>query len=166
VQSSVVKSGSVAARLQATTAGGSYAYIRGALGTPKTVLTATSDLRLATEGPAGGNVPLVRLFDVTGNRVVNVHRQNASGNRIYVVYNGVTFQTTGTMPLNTWTSVGLRVVVNGASSTVQVTVNGVSVYSTTSASLGTNGPTTIQYGNDTRKQAFQIFVDNVLVREL
>jgi hypothetical protein len=166
VQSSVVKAGSYAARLEATSAGGSYAYIRGSLGAPRTVLTATADLRLATEGPTGANVPLVRLFDATGNRAVNVFRQNQAGNRVYVVYNGVTFQTTGTMVLNTWTAVGVRVVVAGASSTVQVTINGTSVYSTTSANLGTSGLTTIQYGNDTRKQPFQLFVDNVLVREL
>jgi hypothetical protein len=165
-QSAVVKTGAYAARLQATTAGGSYAYIRGSLGTPKTVLTATADMRLAAEGVAGANVPLVRLFDSSGNRVVNVYRQNQSANRIYVVYNGITFQTTGTLPLSTWTSVGVRVVVAGAASTVQVTINGTSVYSTTTADLGTNGLTSIQFGNDTRKQAFDLFVDNVLVREL
>jgi hypothetical protein len=161
-----VKTGAYAARLQASSGGGSYAYIRGSLGAPRTVLTATADLRLATEGAAGANVPLVRLFDASGNRVLNVYRQNQSSNRVFVVYNGVTFQTTGTLPLNTWASVGVRVVVAGASSTVEVTINGTSVYSTTSANLGTNGLTTIQYGNDTRKQAFQLFVDNVLVREL
>jgi hypothetical protein len=130
------------------------------------VLTATADLQLATEGAAGGNVPLVRLFDASGNRVVNVYRQNQSSNRVFVVYNGITFQTTGTMSLNTWTTVGVRVVVNGASSTVQVTLNGTTVHASSTANLGTNGITTVQYGNDTRKQEFQLFVDNVLAREL
>lgn len=161
-----MKTGADAARISATTAGGSYAYIRGSLGTARTVLTATADVRLATEGAAGGNVPLVRFFDASGNRIVNVYRQNQASNRVYVVYNGVTYQTTGTMPLNAWTAVSVRLVVNGAASTVQVSLNGTSVHSSTSATLPTTGLTTIQFGNDTKKQAFDLYVDNVLVREL
>jgi hypothetical protein len=161
-----VKSGAYAARISATSAGGSYAYIRGSLGTARTVLTATADIRLAAEGASGGNVPLVRLLDAAGDRVVNIYRQNLASNRVYVVYNGVTYQTIGTMPLNTWTAVTVRVVVNGSESTVQVSLNGTSVHASTSATLPTAGITTIQFGNDTKKQAFDLYVDNVLVREL
>ena len=128
-------------------------------------MTATVDLRLAAEGAAGANVPLLRLFDAAGNRVVNVYRQNANANRVYVVFNGVTYQTTGTMTLSTWTGLSVQAIVNGAASTVRVSVNGVVVYANSAANLGSAGLTTIQLGNDTKRQAFDLFADNVVVRE-
>lgn len=128
-------------------------------------MTATVDLRLAAEGPAGSNVPLLRLFDAAGNRVLNVYRQNANANRVYVVFGGVTYQTTGTLALNMWTGLSVQATVNGAAGTVQVKVNGVVVYANTAANLGTVQLTTLQLGNDTRKQAFDLYADNVVVRE-
>lgn len=165
VQTATVRTGAYAARLSASTSGGSYAYIRRSLGTARTSVTATVDLRLAAEGPAGSNVPLLRLFDAAGNRVLNVYRQNANANRVYVVFGGVTYQTTGTLALNMWTGLSVQATVNGAAGTVQVKVNGVVVYANTAANLGTVQLTTLQLGNDTRKQAFDLYADNVVVRE-
>jgi hypothetical protein len=165
VQSSVVKTGTKAVRLTESTAGGSYAYIRRSLGGARTAITTTLDVRLATEGAAGANVPLLRLFDASGNRVFNLFRQNASANRIYVGFGGVTYQTTGLMPLSTWTSLSVRVVVNGSSSTVVISANGATIYSNTAANLGSAGITEIQIGNETKRQAFDLAADNVTVRQ-
>lgn len=164
VQQTTVKSGVFAAHLSATTAGGSYSYIRQSLGPARTLLTSSADFRLAAEGASGGNVPLIRLFDATGNRIINVYRQNANANRLYVAFGGVTYQTSGLLPLNTWANVSVRAVVGGASGTVEVKVNGAVVYTNAAANLGAAGLTSIQLGNDTKKQAFDLFVDNVLIK--
>ena len=43
-------------------------------------------------------------------------------------------------------------------------LNGAVIYRTTTASLGTAGVASVQIGNDTAKQPFTLFVDNVSVR--
>ena len=57
----------------------------------------TADLRVDAEGAAGSNVPLLRLFDSTGTRIVNVYRQNGSG-KISVQHSGIYAATTATLP--------------------------------------------------------------------
>ena len=50
-------------------------------------------------------------------------------------------------------------ITNGTTSTVEVRLNGKLIYQTSGASLGTVGVSTIQIGNDTGAQAFNIVVD-------
>jgi hypothetical protein len=165
VQSAVTRAGVFAAHLSATTATGSYSAIRQSLGAGRTSLVAGADFRVPTEGPAGTNVPLIRLFDQSGIRIVNVYRQNANDGRIYIAFGGVTHQTIGAVPLATWTNVSVRVIVNGSSSTIELAIDGKPVYASTEATLNTSGLATFQLGNDTKKQAFDLFVDNVMIRD-
>jgi hypothetical protein len=164
VQTSIVKTGTFAARLTAASTANSAAYARASLGGTRTRLLARADVRLAVEGAANANVPLLRLFDGSGTRILSVFRQNQSGNRLYVSYGGANILTSGLLPLGTWANVSLHAIVNGTSSTVEVAVNGTIVYQTTAANL-TSGFATIQIGNDTKKQTFDIAVDNVVVTD-
>ncbi len=43
--------------------------------------------------------------------------------------------------------------------------DGVLIYQTTSASLGTAGVLTVQVGNETAKQTFILFADNVQITQ-
>ncbi len=160
--STPVRTGAWAARLSAKSAGGSYAYARRTFAAQSS-LTATLAVWVDDEGAAGGNVPLLGLLDESGGRLITIYRQNLSGNRVYVSFGGVNYLSTGTLALDTWATLQVRVIVNGSSnSTVQVTLDGTIVHSSTSASI--SGPVSqIQIGNDTRRQAFTLVVDDVVV---
>jgi len=123
----------------------------------------TEDVRVIAEGAASANVPLLRLFDATGNRIVGVFRQNQASNKVYVSYGGVNYLVSGTLPLGTWTTLNVQVLGNGASTTIMVQLNGLVVYQANTTTLPDIA--TIQIGNDTKHQAFDLAVDNVLVTQ-
>jgi hypothetical protein len=56
------------------------------------------------------------------------------------------------------------IVVGAGTSTVEVSVDGVLAYRSTTADLGTDNIATIQIGNETAKQTFRLNADNIEVR--
>lgn len=158
VQSSPVKSGQFAAHLSATTDAGSFAHARRSLAATAPDIQVALDVHIVKEGSSGSNVPLVRLFDDSGKRLVSVFRQNQSRDRLYVEHSGSYNGTSGTLPLTTWARLA---VLASSSGQLSVALNGKDVYSTTTAQLGT-GVRSLQIGNDTRRQAFVLAVDDVL----
>jgi hypothetical protein len=163
VQSTVVRTGAVAAQLTESANAGSKAYVRKTLSTPQQDITASGDFQVRQEGASGGNVPLLRLLDPSGARLVSVYRQNGTAGTIGLTLGTAHPSTTGTLALSTWANVAVHVVTAGTSSTVEVRLNGALVYQTTSASLGTAGVSTIQIGNDTAAQAFNLVADTIAV---
>ncbi len=118
---------------------------------------------MAGEGVSGGNVPLLRLFDDGGARVLSVYRQNLAGDKVYVSYGGTAYLTKGLLPLGQWTRVDVRVKLTGAStSLVEVTLNGQVVHSNTTATVSA-AVRAVQLGNETARQPHVLYVDNVLV---
>ena len=163
-QTTTVKTGMYAARFAETANAGSFAYARRAFDTPLTDFTVAGDFNVLQEGVSGGNVPLLRLLDASGARIVILYRQNATGGQIWVTQNGTRVNTTGMLPLGQWRNLELQVKIAGAASIVKVKVDGAQVYTTSTANLGTTGIKTMQLGNDTAAQPFAIAVDNVSVR--
>jgi hypothetical protein len=161
VQGSVVKSGSWAARLSESSTSGSFAYARETLAADQTELTVTGDFQVFAEGTSSQNVPILRLFNSSGTRLVSLFRQSASGNKIYVGYGGTNYSTTGLLPLNTWGTFQLHVIAGTSTATVEVRLNGTLVYSSTSATLA--AVRTIQIGNETAAQPLGLYVDNIVV---
>jgi Bacterial Ig-like domain/Bacterial Ig domain len=161
VQSTVVKTGSFAARLSESSTSGSLAYARETLSADQTSLTVTGDFQVFAEGTSAQNVPFIRLFNSAGTRLVSLFRQSASGNKVYVGYGGTNYLTSGLLPLNTWGTFQLRIVTGTGNATVQVSINGSLVYSNTSATLA--AIRTLQIGNDTAAQPMGMYVDNIVV---
>jgi hypothetical protein len=94
---------------------------------------------------------------------VYVNRRNVSGT-IYVNHGGTTYYTPAKLALGTWARFKVHVVSAGTgASTIEVSVNGVSIYKTTTASLGTAGTRTIQIGND-KQLPFALFADEIDAR--
>jgi hypothetical protein len=164
VQSANVRTGSFAAKLSESANSGSKAYVRSTLSSPQQDLTASGDFQVLQQGASGGNVPFFRFLDPSGTRIVSVYRQNGTTGTIGLTYQGSFHATTGTLALNTWTTVSMHVITNGAASTITVNLNGTQIYQSTSASLGTAGTTTLQIGNDTAAQAFGIVADTITVQ--
>jgi hypothetical protein len=163
VQSTTVKSGTRAASFASTGSSGAYAYARKGLSPALQRLTAAGDFLVKVEGASGGNVPLLRLYNTSGTRLISLYRQNLASNKVYVSYNGLYQLTSASLPLNTWGRFSVRVIVNGSASTIEVRFNGSVVFSTTSAGLGTLSVGTVQIGNDTASQKYTVIADNILV---
>ena len=166
VQSSVVYAANFSAKLSETANTGSFAYARKSLSTPETNLTVSSEFMITQEGASGGNVPIFRLFDAAGTRLLTIYRQNTTNGQIWS-YDGTSrIQASSLMPLNTWVHFDVHVITNGmGTSTIEVYMNGVQVLQTTTANLGTSGVLTIQIGNDTSRQTFTMFADEVLIQK-
>ncbi len=166
VQSAVTTQGSHAAKLSATANAGSVAYIRKTLAANETDVSVAADLQVATEGARGSTVPLLTLYDAGGVRVVTVFRHNQSSDRIGVEHSGATHATTGTLPLGTWTRLQVRTITWGAgTTTVEVWMDGQSIYRTTTGNIPATGVKTLQLGNTASARAFTLFADHVVVTE-
>jgi hypothetical protein len=144
---------------------GSKAYARKTLASAEQELSASADFQVVQQGASGGNVPFFRLLDSASARIVSVYRQNGTSGVVGLGYGGSNFSTSGRLALGTWASVSVHVIVAGAgASTVEVALNGTLVYQTTSASLTGSGVATVQIGNDTGAQAFNLVADNVALQ--
>ncbi|HEY3020261.1 MAG TPA: hypothetical protein VGJ32_08715 [Solirubrobacteraceae bacterium] len=164
VESGTVAAGGFAARLSATATTGSFAYARKALAGAPTSVTVSGTFRIDGEGAAGGNVPLLRLYDPAGIRLLTLYRPNGN-TKIYVGHSGITAATSGRLPAATFARLDVAVTTAGAgASTLTVRIDGVQVYTTTTASLGTAGVGILQIGNDTKSQAFVVVADDVEAR--
>jgi predicted phage tail protein len=156
--------GTSALRLTAAASTGAFAYARESLPINATNVTVTADVKILAEGISGGNVPIIRLFDPSGTRVVSLYRQNLSANAIRIAVGSTHFATTGTLPLNTWGHFELYVIAAGTGvSTVEVRLNGGVIYSTAIATLTTAGIKTVQFGNETKNQPFSLLADEVRI---
>jgi hypothetical protein len=137
VSTDMSHTGNCAGRLSISSAAGSSAYISKDLGGEKTDVWATGWFNVTQAGAALNNVPLLRFFEGT-DRVVEVIRSNdddsawvgilSTGGRHYE-------PTYALLTLDTWHQVTLHVIPNTTTTTIQVWIDGNSVYSTTTADL-------------------------------
>jgi hypothetical protein len=165
VQGELVKDGAWAARLSETSTTGSVSAIRRTFDTSLSDLSVSQDVFVAKEGVSGANVPLLRLFDGSGARVLSLYRQNLAKDKVYVSYDGSAFLTKGLLPLGTWARVQVHVaLVAPGTSKVEISLNGQAVWSSTTATVAT-GISTVQLGNETAKQTFELYADNVLMTQ-
>jgi hypothetical protein len=163
VQSGIVRSGARAARLRATANGGSRAFIRKDFQPSGGEVLSAGAFNIQSEGASGGNVPFFRLYDGAGNRLVSLYRQNGSGG-LWLKHSEVYYSTGQSIGLGAWNDVQLRSVPgNPGAGIVEVWLNGAKVYSTSSATIGSAPITSVQLGNDTSSQAFDIVADNVTI---
>jgi hypothetical protein len=133
-QTSLVHTGTYAARLTATTNNGAYAYARKSLSPARANLTVTGWFNLQTEGAPSANVPFFRLYGPDGTRAVSVFRQNLNADRLYVQHNDTFFNTTGALALNRWAQIQVTLTGGGTSGAVlEVFLNGTSIYRGTAA---------------------------------
>jgi hypothetical protein len=141
----------------------SYAYARKTLDAAQPDVTVSGEFDITAEGVSGQEVSVFKLYDPSGVRLVYINRRNVSGT-IYVNHGGTNYYTSAKLPLGTWATFKVHVFAAGtAASTIEVSMNGVSIYKTTTASLGTTGIRTIQIGND-KQLPFALYADNIEAR--
>ena len=163
VTSQDVHSGTYAARLTASASSGSKSYLRKHMGSVRSSMTASAWVKVDAEGASGSNVPLLRLFNGS-ERIVSLYRQNLQRDEVWVKHGGSYHKTSGTLPLGQWAKAELKVVADGAGADViEVRLDGVLVYATSSGTLGAPGVTTLQLGNEVAGQAFDLRADEIRV---
>jgi hypothetical protein len=159
-QSATVRTGTFAAALSATTGA---AALRRKLAAAAPDLSVSLNAEVVAEGPSGTNVPLLRLFDASGARLLSLYRQNQSGDTVWVQHSTSYTQTTGRLPLKQWSAFAVHVVAKGAgASQVEVTQDGRAIFTTASTNLGSAGVSTVQLGQDLKNQPFSLLVDDVV----
>jgi hypothetical protein len=74
------------------------------------------------------------------------------------------YQSTGSLPIDRWSTIGVRLVTVAEQSLVELTVDGTVAF--TSPAIGIEGRTvaTVQFGNDTKSQPLDLYLDNARVR--
>lgn len=166
VQSSIVKNGGFAARLSSTSSTQSKVYARNNLSVAEKNVTVSGYFMITQEGASNANVPIFRLYDSAGKRLLTLYRQNLSSDKVYVTDGATRWLASRTMLLNIWVKFDLHVIVvaNGTS-TIEVYMDDVLAARTTTANIGTAGIFTIQIGNDTTKQIFTLYADDISIRK-
>jgi hypothetical protein len=141
-----------------------FAAARLVLKAPQTTIAIGLDVKVRQEGPEGGNVPLLRLFDAAGKRLISVYRQNLADGRLWVGAGSDHAPTQAKLDLDTWGNLTVEVHPNGrdAGSIVSVRLDGRLVAEV--PATGMVKPTSIiQIGNDSKNQPFDVYVDDVRV---
>lgn len=154
------QTGSYAAHLSSSDPASS-AHLRRVLAEPVSEFSVSLRVAVLAEGAAGGNVPLVRVLDANGARLLSVYRQNLSSDRVYVQQGGLYAQTSGSLPLGTWKQLDLVLIVQGTTSSVEVRLDSAVVYTTATANVA--APVAIvQLGNEVKGQKFDLAADDVV----
>jgi hypothetical protein len=113
------------------------------------------------------NVPLFRVFDGT-TRLADVYRVNGSGQLYLRLSNAggkTTYHSLGRIAaLGTWYRVNLHVDASGATSVVRVLVNGVQVFSTATAALGTSTIGSVMIGSEHFAQEGRLAADDIVIK--
>ena len=163
-QQATVKSGAWAAKLTTTTLAGSVAYIRKTLATAQTDFTTGGDFNIASGG-SSGNVPILRFF-AGSTRLLTLYRQNGtSGNNLFVFDGTNRIAASAALAFGTWAHFDIHVIATGSgTSTVQVTMNGAPIFSSSAMILPATGITAIQVGNETSAQPGVVFADNIVAQ--
>jgi hypothetical protein len=142
----------------------SNAYLRTLLSKPERELRVSGYFMIKQEGSEGANVPFFRLFSSSGERLVTLYRQNLSKDKIWVGYEQMHYPTEGVLPLNTWAHLELHVItMGGGASTIKAFINDTLIYETNTATLDRTGVFEVQIGNETLKQVFDLYADDISI---
>jgi hypothetical protein len=175
VQGSYRQAGGYAARFAASST--ATAYARRRLDPPEKQVAFTGHFQIAAEGSSTGTVPLFRLYDPGGNRIVSLYHRN-SDDKIAIQHgitgSSVTAATSVRLPVDpahqSWHKLELRLTnpQPDGTSTIEVlreqSGSMTRIYGPVSTNLGTGGIATVQLGQDTSSR-FEVLADNVMARK-
>lgn len=160
-------SGGCAAFLHVTDDSGSVAKMSATLPAGSSGAYADGWFNIKTAGNVGNNVPYFRFFN-GGIRVADVFRDNGSGQLwLRVASPSGTYGYTNlglAVQLGSWHKVVMRVVANGAASTVEVWFDASLLYSSHQVSTGFTTLTRVQLGAEHPRQVGDSYVDDVIIK--
>ncbi|TDO34233.1 hypothetical protein EV643_12818 [Kribbella sp. VKM Ac-2527] len=163
VISGAVNAGDLGARLTSTTATGATASIRKALGTSYADLTLAFDAKVAAGGSTDTYFALAKVYNGSGTRQLSLLR--VAGGELRVQFSASTVTTGGTLGDGQIARISIRMALGGTADTVVITVDGVLIYSSSSADLGSVGFATLRMGDDSLRRNLDYRFDQVEVTE-
>lgn len=164
VQQENVWDGEYSVHLSESENSNSYAYLRKSLDQPAIELRVSGYFFTKEEGFIDANVPLFRLFNPSEDLIISFYRQNLSEDRLWLGYDEDHFLTDGVLPLNTWVHIELQVTIAGeGASIIKAYLDGNLIYETFIANLDEEGILIVQIGNNTSKQTFELYADNLVI---
>lgn len=169
VSSSSSHSTSCSAKLHVTTDSGSLANLSTSA-FPSGTKTAYADgwFNITTAGVTGNNVPYFRFFSGS-TRIADIYRYNNNGQLwLRVTAPDGTFVYTklisGSISMNAWHHVSMRVSARGSSSVVQVWFDGVQKYSSSAVRMSATSLSKVQLGAEHNRQKGDQYIDDVIVK--
>lgn len=161
-------SGACAAYLHATTDSGSLAYLSAPLPAGSPSASADGWFNITQAGVDGNNVPYFRFFSGS-TRVADIYRYNNNGQlwlRVTSPSGSFVFTKliSASIPLNSWHHVEMRVVPNGAATSIQVSFDGTSVYSSNTVNTAATSLSRVQLGAEHSRQMGDTYIDDVIIK--
>ncbi|WP_177235877.1 hypothetical protein [Arthrobacter sp. ov118] len=168
LSSSQHHAGSKSAKLHVTTDSGSLANLSTTFASGTKTLYADGWFNITVAGVSGNDVPYFRFFSGS-TRIADIYRYNSNGQLwLRVTAPNGTFVYTkliaGSITLNAWHRVAMRVTANGSSSTIQVWFDNVRRYSSTSVSMLGSSLSKVQLGAEHNRQKGDEYIDDVIIK--
>ncbi|MBT8161787.1 MULTISPECIES: hypothetical protein [Arthrobacter] len=159
--------GTCSAHLHVTTDPGSLANLVTTLPANSNDVYADAWFNITTVGVAGNDVPYFRFFFDT-TRFVDIYRYNSNGQLWLRVTSSTGFNYTelvpGSIPLNAWRHVGMHVIANGAASTIEVWLDGTSVFSSNQVVTTATSVSAVQLGAEHLTQMGDEYIDDLVIK--
>jgi hypothetical protein len=163
VVADAVNAGDPGARLTSTTATGATASIRKAFGTSYADLTVAFDAKVAAGGTTDTFFALAKIYNGSGTRQLSLLR--VAGGALRVQFSASTVTTSGTLVDGQIARISIRTALGASADTVVITVDGVEIYNSSSAELGSVGFASVRMGDDSLRRNLDYRFDQVEVTE-
>jgi hypothetical protein len=168
LQTSQKKTGTKSAKLHVTDTSGSMANL--SMPFTSTTKTAYADgwFNITTAGVTGNNVPYFRFFSGS-TRIADIYRYNNNGQMWLRVTSPsgsfvYTKLTAGSVSMNAWHRVGMRVTTNGSKSTIQVWLDNSLKYSSSAVNINATTLSKVQLGAEHSRQKGDEYIDDVIIK--
>ena len=159
--------GTKSAKLHVTDTSGSLANLSMPFTTATKTAYADGWFNITVAGVAGNDVPYFRFFSGT-TRIADVYRYNSNGQLWLRVTSPTGFVytklTSGSITMNAWHRVGMRVTTNGSKSTVQVWFDNTLKYSSSAVNINATSLSKVQLGAEHNRQKGDEYIDDVIIK--
>ena len=168
IQTSQKHTGTKSAKLHVTDTSGSMANLSMPFTTTTKTAYADGWFNITTAGVAGNNVPYFRFFSGS-TRIADVYRYNSNGQMWLRVTSPsgsfvYTKLTAGSVSMNAWHRVGMRVTTNGSKSTIQVWLDNSLKYSSSAVNINATTLSKVQLGAEHSRQKGDEYIDDVIIK--
>ena len=160
--------GTKSVKLHVTDTSGSLASLSMPFTTTTKTAYADGWFNITTAGVTGSNVPYFRFFSGS-TRIADVYRYNNNGQLWLRVTSPTgafvyTKLTTGSVSMNAWHRISMRVTTNGSKSTVSVWYDGAIKYSSSAVNINATTLSKVQLGAEHSRQKGDEYIDDVIIK--
>lgn len=170
ISTALKKTGTKSTKLHVTDTSGSLANLSMPFTTTTKTAYADGWFNITAAGNTGSNVPYFRFFSGS-TRIADVYRYNNNGQLWLRVTSPTgafvyTKLTAGSVSMNAWHRVAMRVSTYGSKSTIQVWLDTSLKYSSTAVNMNATTLSKVQMGAEHSRQKGDEYIDDVIIKRL